>query len=82
MRTANRTPVNDLSCESVDTEARSADYSSRHCEPWDERTEEDSRGWSYIECVKCEKCGAACTKMIGHSSFILKGSSWSRDGYK
>ena len=32
--------------------------------------------------VKCEKCGAACTKMIGHSSFILKGSSWSRDGYK
>ena len=61
MRTANRTPVNDLSCESVDTEARSFDYSSRHCEPWDERTEEDSRGWSYIECVKCEKCGAILT---------------------
>lgn len=31
--------------------------------------------------VKCCKCTGKTKKYVGHSSFILKGTGWAKDGY-
>jgi putative FmdB family regulatory protein len=32
--------------------------------------------------VVCERCGSPTTRLIGRTSFHLKGPGWSSDGYK
>lgn len=31
--------------------------------------------------LKCEKCENECKRVMGRSSFVLKGGCWASDGY-
>lgn len=35
-----------------------------------------------LDTLQCPSCGGSMIKQVGKASFVLKGDSWAKDGYK